>query len=47
MKSTPSTEVGDGGGEEGNMNMQIGCLRQGKHFMIVEITVFPWLFLLV
>lgn len=27
------------------MNMQIGCLGQGKHFVIVEIVVFPGFFL--
>lgn len=36
---------GDGDSEEGNMNMQIACLGQGKHFMIVEIAVFPGFFL--
>lgn len=45
-KGTQSTEVGDGDSEkEGNMNMQIACLGQGKHFMIVEIAVFPGFFL--
>lgn len=45
-KGTESTEVGDGDSEkEGNMNMQIGCLGQGKHFMIVEIGIFPGFFL--
>lgn len=43
IKSTQSTEVGDGiGKKEGNMNMQIGCLRQGRHCMIMEINCFPW-----
>lgn len=27
------------------MNMQIGCLGQGKHFVIVKIVVFPGFFL--
>lgn len=31
---------------KGDMNMQIGCPRQGKHFVITEMTVFPWLSLL-
>lgn len=45
-KGTRSTEAGDGDSEkEGNMNMQIGCLGQGKHFLVVETAVFPGFFL--